>query len=221
MKKLFILFVLPLAIFTSCGSSVDDAVNDLTDTLFQFGETTATIDGNTKDFNNYSGYQTVGNTTVLYFADIKLSTTSADAKGEAIVCILNNDEFTAGNSIDISLTGILTGGLSATKLQTAFLYLNDVSAQDVVSLVSLYTQKDANLETTLEQAESFDYTIRQASLLNFQEILTGDTPNLKISIDKSDGKTVDGTFSFTAFGTDGSKTNVTAGSFKDIPNDNK
>lgn len=213
MKKLLTLFVLPLFIFTSCTSAIDDAVNDITDALLSFGEATAKIDGVSTELNNYAGYRTSANITSIYFSDIKFEVTNADLKGEAILCFLHSDLVTEGSNINISTSNLVDIALNPLMAGVGILYLSDVSAKDLFDLVSEYNNSQS-ITNVIQIAGQKDITVKQASVV---DLLDGGYINMSFS--KVADDKLSGTFSFKASDSNNESVEVTEGVFTDTPKD--
>ncbi|MBD0402426.1 hypothetical protein [Flammeovirga sp. EKP202] len=212
MKKLLILFVFSLTVFTSCSDSVDDAVNSIIDTLISYGEASAKIDGTDTNLNNYAGFRTSANITSIYFSDIKFDITNTDLKGDAILCFLHSDLVTAGSNINISLSNILQIGGDVKMAGVGVLFLTDVSAKDLFDLVSEYNRSQ-NVANVIQIAGQKDISVKQASVAN---ILNG---YINFSFTDVSEDKLSGTFSFKAFGSDNTSVEVTEGTFTDTPKD--
>ncbi|KXX67522.1 hypothetical protein [Flammeovirga sp. SJP92] len=211
MKKLLILFVLPLALLTSCGST-DDLANQIIDAIVSFGEASAKIDGVSTELNNYAGYRTSDNITSIYFSDIKFDLANTDLKGEAILCFLHSDLVTEGSNVNISISNIVEIGLNPKMAGVGILYLSNVSAKDLYDLVSEYNNSQS-ITNVIQIAGQKDVDVKQASVAN---ILEG---YINFSFSKVSTDKLSGTFSFKAFNSDNESVEVTEGTFTDTPRD--
>ncbi|OHX67710.1 hypothetical protein [Flammeovirga pacifica] len=213
--KLKVLFISILSsfFFFSCS---DDVINDLVDSVISFGDAKAKVDGVQKDFSNYAGYRTTGNSTALYFADFEFKVTQLDVKGHAILSFMHTDLFNTEEGIEINLATAPEIALDPKKALGAALYLSNVSAQDLYDLIVEYN-KNQNLAAVIQLAGQKDVTIQRVTAA---DIVTNLDPsgNITFNFTKMADNKVSGTFSFKAYGDDDNVA-ITEGTFTDTPMD--
>lgn len=233
MKKFFILFILPLAFLTSCTDAIDDAVNDIVDAVLDYGDASAKVDGQSKKFENFSGYRVNAisgdvSLTTLYFTDLNVSITSGSSTGDAIVFFLNSDLVStdAANEINIAPENAAEAILLAAELannptlgQVSVMYIQEVSSDDLISLMTEYAET-SEISRVLALAAEKDIEVKTSNILEIGTAATGGdfSQYLNLKFTKTEGDKLSGEFSFKGISDKGT-IDVTEGVFHDTPKD--